>query len=147
MSLSLSVLLSSACAAAAATGFSRSSVAPFDSGTSLPYANHKARFRIEAENRCMQGSNGSYVLPISTIRDIAANDGIVAVYVRRDSFISQTNGAPMGEINLLSHDPAGLSSELPDFARYGWAYLWGQRLTTIPWLDVRSQLFMWPARL
>lgn len=139
MSLSLSVLLSSACAAAAATGFSRSSVAPFDSDTSLPYANHKARFRIEAENRWMQGSNGSYVLPISTIRDIAANDGIVAVYVRRDSFISQTNGAPMGEINLLSHDPAGLSSEIPDFARYGWAYLWGQRLTTIPWLDCCSE--------
>lgn len=45
----------------------------------------------------------------------------------------------MGEINLLTHSPDLTRPDLQPFARYGWAYLFGQRLTTIPWLDVSAR--------
>ena len=84
----------------------------------------------------MVGYNGSYGLTTYVVRDDSVGGGVVATYIRRDSFITETSGAPMGEITLLTHDPDLVSISLPPFARYGWAYLYGQRLTTIPWLDV-----------
>lgn len=67
-----------------------------------------------------------------------AGGGVVATYVRKDSFITQTGGSPMGELNLVTYSPALARPDLKPFARYGWAYLFGQRLTTIPWLDVSA---------
>lgn len=43
----------------------------------------------------------------------------------------------MGELNLLTHSPNLTHVALEPFARYGWSYLYGQRVTTIPWIDVR----------
>ena len=105
--------------------------------TGEPWAAYTPSFRIATDSLPLIGYNGSYVLPIHVIYDDnAAEGGIVGTYIRKDSFITQTAGNAMGEINLLTHDPRLVKKPLLPIARYGWAYLFGQRLTTIPWLDV-----------
>ena len=102
---------------------------------------HTPHFTVESRNMSMLGSRGYYNLTVDMLLDTnpVGISFIVASYVHRDSFITQTNGSPMGELNLLCPVPELCPQSLPASSRrYGWAWLWGARVTTIPWLDCCS---------
>jgi len=119
--------------AAAVAAMLASATAPANAAAYVP------SFSVTLESLPFLGSAGPYTIPIYVIRDAAAGGGIVATYSRKDSFLVQTAGAPMGEINLLAPTPALVPMALPSLDRYGWAHLFGTKVTTIPWLDCCSE--------
>lgn len=95
------------------------------------------QFSIELVNVSLLGSQGPYSLPTYIVSDTTSNV-VVATYTPYTSALVQSNGSSMGEINLLCPVPALCPTKLPALPRYGWAWLWGAKMTTIPWLDCCS---------
>jgi hypothetical protein len=101
-----------------------------------PLPPHTPAFRVQRASLSMLGSAGPYQTAVYEIRDAAAGDGIVAVYVPAAS--EDVEGWKQGatpELLLLAPTPALALPALPPLPRYGWAWLWGAKLVTIPWLD------------
>jgi len=98
---------------------------------------HVPSFFVVQWNQTMLGSMGEYVLPYYAIRDAAApGSGVVAVYVPSSSINLQ--GYARGsdpELTLLVPLPSLAPPQLPLLPRYGWAWLWGAKVVTIPWVD------------
>ena len=101
-------------------------------------AAHAPSFYATAENVTMLGSRGPYSVLVYAIRDASppAAGGVVAAYVPAAS--ENVEGWKQGdtpELNLLVPLPAMAPAQLPPLPRYGWAWLYGAKLVTIPWLD------------
>ena len=99
-------------------------------------AAHTPSFFVTAENVSMSDSRGPYLLRVYAVRDAAAGGGVVAAYVPAAS--ENVEGWKQGstpELNLLVPLPALAPAQLPPLPRYGWAWLYGAKITTIPWLD------------
>jgi len=99
---------------------------------------HAPLFSVALESVPLAGSAGAYDLPVYVVRDAAAGGAVVAAWVERDSFLEQTSAPGLGELSLLAPTPALAPLALPPLERYGWAWLWGAKVTTIPWLDCCS---------
>lgn len=99
-------------------------------------APHTPSFFVTAENVSMVDSRGPYSLRVYAVRDAAAAGGIVAAYVpaASENLEPYKQGATP-ELNLLVPLPALAPLALPPLPRYGWAWLWGAKVVTIPWLD------------
>ena len=123
-------------AAAEAAGFWRAFAARVGGGAWPPPPAHVPSFFATAENVSMAGSRGPYVLRVWAVRDAAAGGGVVAAYVpaASEDVEGWKNGATP-ELNLLVPLPALAPAQLPPLPRYGWAWLYGAKLVTIPWLD------------
>ena len=114
--------------------------ASFAATASLPaLPAHTPSFAVTVETLSLVGAAGPYALPVHVIRDNSAAAGgvVVATWTERTSFLAQQNatGAGLGELNLLAPLPALAPAALPPLARYGWAWLWGAKVTTVTWLD------------
>ena len=134
--LTLSSALSSSTFAVASDFFDN-----FAQTSSLPtLPPHTPQFNITYTEIELLGSNGSYLLPIYLFWDlnVQPSPALVATYTHKTSFLVQTNGSAMGEMNLLCNIPSECPVALPSLPRYGWAWLYGAKWTTIPWLDCCS---------
>jgi hypothetical protein len=101
---------------------------------------HTPSFHVVNASVPFTGSNGSYQVLMYELRDAATpNDGIVAVYIPYPSENTQhyKPGADP-ELNLLVPLPSLVPAVLPALPRYGWAWLYGAKVVTIPWLDCCS---------
>ncbi len=101
---------------------------------SLP--SHTPSFHVVCTNVSFLGSSGPYQVVVYEIRDSAAGDGIVAVYVPAAS--ENVEGWKKGstpDLNLLVPLPAMAPAVLPPLPRYGWSWLYGAKVVTIAWLD------------
>jgi hypothetical protein len=67
---------------------------------------HTPAFSVATEYKQLTGASGVYTVPMSVVRDQAAGGVVVATYWERDSFLVQTNGSGMGELQLLAPTPA-----------------------------------------
>ena len=127
----LSLLLLPAAASPASAFWS--SFAASASLTPLPP--HTPNFTVALASLAMVGAEGPYDLPVHIVRDAAAGGVVVAAWTERTSFLVQTAGAGLGELNLFAPTPALAPLALPPLQRYGWAWLWGAKVTTVTWLD------------
>jgi hypothetical protein len=97
---------------------------------------HTPSFHVVRTNESFIGSSGPYRMAVYEIRDAAAGDGIVAVYVPAAS--ENVEGWKQGstpDLNLLVPLPAMAPAVLPPLPRYGWSWLYGAKVVTIAWLD------------
>jgi len=108
----------------------------FADTASLPFLQqHTPNFTVSKLSLPLMGSMGPYSLPLHVVRDAAAGGVIVATWSERTSFLEETAGAGLGEFNLLAPTPSLAPFVLPSLERYGWAWLYGAKMTTVSWLD------------
>jgi hypothetical protein len=102
-----------------------------------PLPPHTPSFHVVQNNVTHLGFNGTYKTMYYEIRDSSTpNDGVVAVYIPGAS--ENVEGWKQGmdpELNLLVPLPSLAPDNLPALPRYGWAWLFGAKVVTIPWLD------------
>jgi hypothetical protein len=103
-----------------------------------PLPAHTPQFFLEQVDVPFLGSAGPYNVPLVLVRDAAAQNAVVATYAPRTSFAVQTNASENGELNLLGGTPSTIPLDLPTLPRYGWAWLYGAKVTTYTWLDCCS---------
>jgi hypothetical protein len=101
---------------------------------------HAPVFSLSLENLTLVGASAPYTLPVHVVRDTGSGAPqprgvVVAAWTERTSFLVQTGGGGLGEFSLLAPSPALAPRELPALPRYGWAWLWGAKATTVTWLD------------
>ena len=99
---------------------------------------HTPNFYATRENITLLGSFGVYNITVFAIRDASppANGGVIAAYIPAAS--ENVEGWKQGvtpELNLLVPLPALAPQSLPAIPRYGWSWLYGAKVVTIPWLD------------
>jgi hypothetical protein len=99
---------------------------------------HLPSFYVTRENITLLGSSGVYNFLVYAIRDASPPSvgGVVAAYIPAAS--ENIEGWKQGstpELNLLVPLPALAPQELPPLPRYGWSWLYGAKVVTIPWLD------------
>lgn len=104
-----------------------------------PPASHAPVFSTRAQQLQLVGAAGPYSLTVYEVFDAAAAGGaggVVAAYVPVSSEGAQRlKPGATPELNLLVATPDAAPPSLPIIPRYGWAWLYGAKLVTIPWLD------------
>jgi hypothetical protein len=135
------VLLSLACGASSAPAPAAAFFPAWASRvpTWAPPAPHTPVFSTRARDLPLVGAAGPYSLPVLEVFDAAAAGGaggVVAVYIPSSSeSVQKLKPGATPELNLLVATPDAAPPTLPPLPRYGWAWLWGAKLVTIPWLD------------